>query len=61
MSVPHIYIQDHNWAGCIVVLAFDEEEAREMMRGQPNYDEKTPLTSYDIMRTGLVHVNLGDM
>lgn len=61
MTHPFIYIQDHDWAGCIVALALSEEDAREMMRGEPNYSEDAPLTSHSIMELGLVHVNLGDL
>lgn len=61
MSVPKIWIQDHSWAGCLIAVAFSEEEARDMMRGKENYSDKTPLTFHDIMTLGLVHVNYGDL
>lgn len=56
----HIYVQDHGWAGCIVVIADSEEEARTMMVGEPNYEAKHGLQVLDICK-GLVIANLGDM
>ena len=57
-----IYIQDHTWAGCIVVCAENEEEARELMKsasGSYNYSPSEPVEELPIEK-GLIHVNLGD-
>lgn len=55
-----IYIMDAGWAGCIVVIADSEEEARAMMKNEPNYDSSIELEVQDI-RNGVVIVSLGDL
>lgn len=60
MSVPSIYIMDCDWRGCIIAVAFSEEEARDFMKGAYNYEPDKPLVRKPLMEVGLVHVNLGD-
>lgn len=55
-----IYSQDHRWAGCIVVVAESEEEARDLMQDYHNYDAATPIEEHEIKK-GFVFWNYGDM
>lgn len=57
----NIYIQDFGWAGCIIVIASSEEEAREMMKASRNhnYDPLQPVDMKEI-QPGVVHINYGD-
>lgn len=55
-----IYSQDHSWAGIIVVVAANEEQARNFMSDAPNYDSTKPIYEHEIV-LGLCFVNLGDM
>lgn len=54
-----LYIQDCSWAGSIVVVANSEEEARNLMRGKENYEERQPVIEEEI-RIGFIFVNYGD-
>lgn len=56
-----IYIQDYSWAGMIVVVADNEQEAREIMRSEhrTHYSDQNPVTEHEIVK-GFVAVNLGD-
>lgn len=56
-----IYIQDYSWAGMIVVVADNEQEAREIMRNEhsSHYTDKNSVTEHEIVK-GFVAVNLGD-
>jgi hypothetical protein len=51
---------DCDWRGCIIAVAFSEEEARDFMKGAYNYEPDKPLVRKPLMEVGLVHVNLGD-
>ena len=61
MSVPSIYIMECGWAGCIIVVAFSEEEAVDLMKGELNYENGKKLIRRNLMDVGIVHVNLGDL
>ncbi len=54
-----LYVQDHGWAGCLVVIAYSEVEARMYMEGRYNY---APLKEVDEMEIvcGLLIENTGD-
>jgi hypothetical protein len=54
-----IYIQDCGVYGCIVAVAESEEDAREMMSDEHNYDEKRSVMGY-VVSPGHIHTNLGD-
>lgn len=54
-----IFIQDCDWRGSIIVIADNEEEARDMMKDEYNYIPALPLISEEI-KPGLVWVDLGD-
>lgn len=55
-----IYIQDHSWAGTVVVIAENETEARFIMLSHyPNYNPKLPVEVKEIVK-GLVTYNMGD-
>lgn len=54
-----IFTQDHGWAGAIVVIASNETEARELMKGCYNYDVSVPVMEHEI-KNGFRFVNLGD-
>lgn len=55
-----VYVADFGWAGSIVVIATSEEEARNMMKDQCNYEDGCVITVKDIA-PGLVHANYGDL
>jgi hypothetical protein len=55
-----LYIQDCSWAGSIVVVANSEEEARELMRGEENYEEWRSVVEEEI-RVGFIFSNYGDL
>lgn len=54
-----LYIQDCGWRGSIIVIANNEEEAREMMKDQYNYEPNTEIEEAEI-RHGFIHVDTGD-
>ncbi len=54
-----IFTQDNSWAGAIVVIASNETEARELMKGCYNYDPSVPIKEHEIKK-GFRFVNLGD-
>ena len=55
-----IYVMDLGSAGNIMVIAESETEARELMKGQYNYDKDVGLTVLPLQK-GLVWCNLGDL
>lgn len=54
-----VFIQNCDWRGSIVVIADNEEEAREMMKDEYNYEPERSLMSKDI-EPGLIWVDIGD-
>lgn len=54
-----IYIQDLGWRGSIVAIADNEEEAREIMKIEDNYEADKPLEVKNIEK-GLVWIDYGD-
>ena len=60
MNNLKIFEQDNSWCGNIVVVAENEEQARELMKNCPNYNVKDPVISHEIVN-GLVICNTGDM
>ena len=55
-----VWIADCEWAGCVVVIAGTEAEARVMMEPHDNYVANQPITSQEIV-PGLVYANYGDL
>jgi hypothetical protein len=55
-----VWIQDHSWRGCIVVIAETESQARELMCDEYNYMEEEELECHEI-KCGHIHSNLGDL
>jgi hypothetical protein len=55
-----LYVLDCGWAGMIVVIARNEEDARSQMRGLQNYSEGGELEILPITE-GLVVYNYGDL
>lgn len=57
-----IYVQDHDWAGCIIAVANSEKEAREIMEKKggrnSNYNPEKPLEEHEIVN--FFYENLGD-
>lgn len=56
---PKIYIQDYGWAGCIMVIATSEHDARQLMLGNYNYSDNRKLIEREI-KVGIIHENMGD-
>lgn len=54
-----VWVQDHSWRGCVVVIAETEEAAREMMEHCYNYVVDESLESFPI-KAGFVFECLGD-
>jgi phosphoribosyl-AMP cyclohydrolase len=54
-----IYIQDCSWAGCIMVIAQNEEQARIIMTQYYNYQANREVTEHEIV-DGFSYCNLGD-
>lgn len=54
-----IFIQDCGWRGSIVVVADNEEQAREMMKDEYNYEPTGSIEAKEI-KPGLIWVDLGD-
>lgn len=55
-----IFVMDCGWAGSIIVVAENEEQARELMKPCYNYDPKEKIVEVPIV-PGLIWNNLGDM
>jgi len=53
-----IYVQNHGWAGALVVVAASEEEARAMMKEMVTYMKSQPLEVFEI-KPGVVVDNYG--
>lgn len=51
---------DCSWMGCIIVVADTEENAREMMKTEHNYDPKRDIDKHEIVK-GFQYSNYGDM
>ncbi len=54
----YIWVQDHSWDGCIVVVAENIDEAREKMKKFGTYEKNEPVESFEI--DGFEYVNQGD-
>ena len=59
MSTPAIYCQDNGFAGMLIVVAWSEEEARELMKDAYTYDENRKVTEHKF-QPGLTIFNYGD-
>jgi hypothetical protein len=55
-----IFTQDNGWAGCIVVTAKDENDARSKMECAQNYDRAQDVVEWDI-NSDFFFANYGDM
>ncbi len=55
-----LYTMDCSWAGMIVVVARNEDEARNLMRTCENYNERETINAVPI-REGLIIFNYGDL
>lgn len=60
MNGLFIFVQDNSYYGNIVVVAKSEEQARELMQNEHNYDSTSSILKYDI-EDGLVIANYGDL
>ena len=54
-----MYIQDCGWRGSILVVANSEEQAREMMADEYNYEPNRSVVEEEI-KLGFIFSNLGD-
>lgn len=57
-----LYVQDLGWMGCLVVVAFSEDEARLIMLsdGKGAYLPERDVISYELWTVGLKHICWGD-
>jgi len=54
-----LYVMDMDWRGCIVVIAKNENDAREIMKGKLNYHESEEIEEFEI-KEGFSFNNMGD-
>lgn len=59
MNKLYIWTQDHSWAGIVVVVAPDEQEARKLLSAHDRYSDTVKVEKHEI-ENGLTIVNLGD-
>lgn len=55
-----IYVMDCGWAGSIIVMAENEEHARELMSSCMNYDPNERVIEVPMV-PGVLWNNLGDL
>jgi hypothetical protein len=60
MSDLKLFTMDCGYRGSISVIAETENQARDIMSDEPNYDDNLVVTEQEII-FGLVISNLGDM
>lgn len=58
--VNYIFSQWISWKGCILVITDTEENAREMMKNEQNYEPKREVDKHEIVN-GFQYSNYGDM
>jgi len=54
-----IYVQSCGWRGSLLVIANNEQEARELMSKEYNYEPESIVEEHDIEH-GFMWVDLGD-
>jgi len=55
-----LYSQDHGSNGLLIAIAYSEEEAREMWKGEYTYRQDTKVEEHKL-KHGLTVTNYGDV
>lgn len=58
-TILHIWVQDHSWAGCIMVAARTKEKAIEKLKKFETFSERVEITRLDF-NEDFEYVNYGD-